>query len=140
MSNYFQPSYTGGAGYMRPQYQQQAQPQYIPQQYTYQPQPITDSNPLQARFVSGREEAVASNVIPGSMFVFVDRANGQIFLKAVDPATGLATFEEFSKSTPQPEKAPIEQFMPVNQFETFRAEIEKRLSALERKKGGNADV
>lgn len=101
---YYQPGMPQGPAFQRPAFQQQPMQQMPMFQ---QPQPVMmQDGMIQARFVSGREEAVASNVMPGSMFLFHDRANGKIYAKLIDPNTGLADFREYAEVQPSAQNAP----------------------------------
>lgn len=116
-----------------PAYQRQAfqnQP-YQQLQAFQQPmqQPMMQDGMLQARFVSGREEAVASNVIPGSMFLFFDRANRKIYSKLIDPQTGMPDFREYGEM--QPEQAQQPQYVTFDVLDAFRQEIDQRLAAFQ---------
>ena len=103
-NHYYQPGLPQGPAFQRPAFQQQP----IQQMPMFQPsQPVMmQDGMIQARFVSGREEAVASNVMPGSMFLFHDRANGKIYAKLIDPNTGLADFREYAEVQPSAQNAP----------------------------------
>ena len=127
----FQPSPYNryGANYP-PTYQQ---PTY--QQPTFSPAPnaYQQDGTIPARFVSGREEAVASNVLPGMPFIFYDRAHGVVFVKAIDPATGSAEFRTFAEvaQPAQDQTAPAPAYVTVDMFAAYQAEIEKRLEAFQ---------
>lgn len=108
-----------GPAYQRPAFQ----PMYQPMQ----PAMMQDGN-IQARFVSGREEAVASNVMPGSMFLFHDRANGMIYSKLIDPQTGMPEFKAYAEV--QPEQQQMPQYVTADAFADFQQQIEQRFAAL----------
>ena len=112
-----------GPAYQRPAFQQA---QMYPQQI--QPAMMQDGS-IQARFVSGREEAVASNVMPGSMFLFHDRAGGMIYSKLIDPQTGMPEFRAYAEVRDQ--QAP--QYVTMDALEALRREFEQRISDLTRK-------
>lgn len=99
---YYQPGMPQGPAFQRPAFQQQP----MPQMQMYQQPAMMQDGMIQARFVSGREEAVASNVMPGSMFLFHDRANGKIYAKLIDPNTGLADFREYAEVQPSAQNSP----------------------------------
>jgi hypothetical protein len=75
---------------------------------------------MQARPVTGREEAVAATVFPGAPMLFLDRAHGAVFYKAIDPQTGAAEFVEFVMATPAP---PAPQYATLADLESIRSEI-----------------
>ena len=101
---YYQPGMPQGPAFQRPAFQQQP---IQPMPMFQQSQPVMmQDGMIQARFVSGREEAVASNVMPGSMFLFHDRANGKIYAKLIDPNTGLADFREYAEVQQAAQNAP----------------------------------
>lgn len=106
------PAYQRGA-YQQPVYQPQAQPAMM-----------QDGN-IQARFVSGREEAVASNVMPGSMFLFHDRAGGMIYSKLIDPQTGIPEFRAYAEVRPEAQQAP--QYATMEALTALRQEFEQIL-------------
>lgn len=112
-----------GPAYQRPAFQ----PMYQPMQ----PAMMQDGS-IQARFVSGREEAVASNVMPGSMFLFHDRANGMIYSKLIDPQTGMPEFKAYAEVQLEVQQTP--QYATVEALSALRGEfeqmIDQRLSAL----------
>ena len=114
-----------GPAFQRPAFQQQ--PMYAPQPMTQmQPtqQPMMQDGSIQARFVSGREEAVASNVMPGSMFLFHDRANGRVYAKLIDPNTGMADFREYAEVQPVQQQAP--QYATLDALSAAMNELEQR--------------
>lgn len=132
MFNGYQPSFMPqGPAFQRPAYQQQPM-MYPPQQMPVQ-QPMMQDGTIQARFVSGREEAVASNVLPGSMFLFHDRANGRVYAKLIDPNTGLADFREYAEVQPNQQQAP--QYATLDALDALRNEfeqiVEQRINALQ---------
>ena len=118
-----------GPAYQRPAFQ----PMYQPMQ----PAMMQDGN-IQARFVSGREEAVASNVMPGSMFLFHDRANGMIYSKLIDPQTGMPEFKAYAEVQPEQQQAP--QYVTADVFAAFQQQIEQRFAALTPKSSRKAVV
>lgn len=110
-----------GPAFQRPAFQQPMYPQMQ--------QPLMQDGSIQARFVSGREEAVASNVMPGSMFLFHDRAGGMIYSKLIDPQTGIPEFRAYAEVRDQ--QAP--QYVTMDALEALRREFEQRISDLTRK-------
>lgn len=112
-----------GSAFQRPAFQQQ--PMMYPQQMQSVPQPMMQDGMIQARFVSGREEAVASNVMPGSMFLFHDRAHGMVYAKLIDPNTGMPEFREYAEVQPSQQQAP--QYVTVDALEALRSEIEQMI-------------
>lgn len=120
---YYQPGMPQGPAFQRPAFQQQPMPQMPMYQ---QPQPVMmQDGMIQARFVSGREEAVASNVMPGSMFLFHDRANGKIYAKLIDPNTGLADFREYAEVQQAAQNTP--QYVTMEVLDEI---LNQRLAAL----------
>ena len=117
---YYQPQMPQGPAFQRPAFQQQP----MPQMPVFQ-QPMMQDGSIQARFVSGREEAVASNVMPGSMFLFYDRANSTVYAKLIDPQTGMPEFRIFPELRPEPQQAP--QYVT---FEMLDKILDQRLAAL----------
>ena len=104
MFNGYQPNFMPqGPAFQRPAFQQQPM-MYQPQQMPVQ-QPMMQDGSIQARFVSCREEAVASNVMPGMERWIVDRANHAAYYKAVD-VNGNVDFRDYSETRTQPQQAP----------------------------------
>ena len=103
------------------------------QQPMFQQPAMMQDGSIQARLVGGREEAVASNVMPGSMFLFYDRAHGMIYTKLIDPQTGIPEFREYAAVMPQEQQMP--QYVTAEALQAFREEIEERL-----RKVGFSDV
>lgn len=126
-------------------------PQYN-QSYTMQPQmqtPMLNNNRMQflqgmqsinsqpgeivARVVTGREEAVAAQIIPdGNPVLFVDYGQKRIYFKRYDPNTGTAEFHDFVLDTPKPPEAP--QYATLDMIEAMRGEIEQIRTALPAKR------
>lgn len=115
--------------------------------YGYQPLPYTQNayyqqsqqnayqqdGTLPARLVSGREEAVASNVLPGSTFLFYDRANNAVYVKRVDLQTGIAEFKCYqeAQNIPQTVQETTHEYVSVETFNAFKTALEKRLEMLQ---------
>lgn len=93
---------------------------------------------IQARFVANREEAMAATVFPGSPVVFVNRAAGEAYWKNIDPQTGAAEFVEFAIKQPVQQTAP--QYVTVEMFDTWRAEIEGRFPSTQQRRPKGADA
>ena len=108
-----------GPAYQRPAFQQA-------QMYQQQMQPaMMQDGSIQARFVSGREEAVASNVMPGCMFLFHDRAGGMVYSKLIDPQTGVPEFRVFAEVKPEVQQIP--QYATMEALSALRQEFEQIL-------------
>ena len=93
---------------------------------------------VQARFVANREEAMAATVFPGSPVVFVNRGAGEAYWKNIDPQTGAAEFVEFAIKQPVQQTAP--QYVTVEMFDAWRAEIEGRFTSVPRRPQKGADA
>lgn len=84
----------------------------------------------QARIVSCREEAVASQVMPdGVPWTFIDHAHNAIYYKRLDP-NGTAIFLDFALSRQEAPTQP--QYVTMDMFDALRREID----ALKTQKGG----
>lgn len=84
----------------------------------------------QARIVSCREEAVASQVMPdGVPWTFIDHAHNAIYYKRLDP-NGTAIFLDFALLRQEAPTQP--QYVTMDMFEALRKEID----ALKTQKGG----
>lgn len=120
-SGFQQSPYGGGNSFQQPQ-----QP-FLPSRMDYmqsmQPQP----GGIQARPVTGREEAVAATVFPGTPVLFLDRAHGAVYYKAIDPQTGAAEFVVFTVAQPaqpvQPQSTPAPQYATLADIEAIRSEM-----------------
>ena len=110
-----------GPAFPRPAYQQPMQ--MYPQQVQSMQQPLMQDGSIQARFVSGREEAVASNVMPGSMFLFHARAHGMVYSKLIDPQTGMPDFRVYAEIHPEPQQPP--QYATLEALSALRGEFEQ---------------
>ena len=130
MFNYGNQNY-GSQPYSYPGMQNQyiQRQQYPPQMYQQQ-QPMMQDGAVQARLVSGREEAVAATVMPGSMWLFYDRAHGVIYSKLIDPQTGMPEFKEYADVAPATQ-APAPQYVTVEMFDQFQQGLERRFEALQ---------
>lgn len=112
-----QPIYSGGNAYQQPQQS------YLSSRMDYSMQP--QQSGIQARPVTGREEAVAAAVFPGSPMLFLDRVHGAVYYKSVDPQTGAAEFVEFVVVQPVPQQvaAPAPQYATLADIEAIRDEM-----------------
>lgn len=130
--NPYQPPYRFNQTYMNYQtpYQQPIQPAF------------QQDGTIPARLVSGKEEAVASNVLPGSMFLFYDRGHGMIFAKYLDPQTGMSEFRTYQEvSNPSQEtNSAAPEYVTMDLFKSFQTDLERRFEAFQAssKKTGKA--
>ena len=126
----------------RQPYQPYQPPVYRPQNYQqpsypqqgYQPMPMSYAQPgmLSARYVSGREEAIAAAVMPdGTAWLFVDKIRGRIYEKSVDPNTGFAIFNEYGYMQPQQEQQAA-QWVPVETFNELAEKVRQIEAAMSR--------
>lgn len=103
----------------------------VPYQQPIQPAFQQDGT-IPARFVSGKEEAVASNVLPGSMFLFYDRAHNTIYVKAVDPQTGMAEFRTYQDAEPvQTPQERYPEYVSMEMFNSFKNDLERRFESFQ---------
>lgn len=86
---------------------------------------------ISARYVTGREEAVAAQILPdGNVWVFADIAHGRMYTKRVDPQNGFAEFREY-QAVAQPTSdvdepaVPVQQYVTVDEFNALKREIEQ---------------
>ena len=127
-------SYFGGAGYQSAIY-----PQPVPtyQQRQEQPSVIQQPGMLPARYVTGREEAVAAQIIPGDPFIFADFQHGKVYVKQINPQTMAADFVEFARTQPvQVQEAPQQpqvQFATREDLEALRADMEALRASMQPK-------
>ena len=134
-------------------YQPQYNPGFQPQQQAYQQrmgflqsaQPMQQSG-LQARPVTCREEAVAATVFPGSPMVFLDRAHGMAYYKAVDAQTNSVEFVDLAVVMPtqqaaQPAAQQMPQYATIADIEAIRGEMAqlREMIPARRQKGAEAE-
>lgn len=95
---------------------------------------------LYARYVTGREEAVAATVIPdGNLNLFVDMQHGMIYGKAVAP-NGAAELREFAYRQPVQQPAePQQQWVSRDAFERLQDEVRQLKEALGVRGGNTSD-
>ena len=118
--------YFSNTGFQAPAYPQPI-PAYQPRQE--QPAPFQQPGTLLARYVTGREEAVAAQIIPGDPFIFADFQHGRMYVKQINPQTMAADFVEFVRTQPaqQPQEQPVQpqaQFATIADIEALRGELE----------------
>lgn len=120
-------------------YQQQSQQTFLPSRMDYMQSMQLQPSGIQARPVTGREEAVAATVFPGTPVLFLDRAHGAVYYKAVDPNTNAVEFVEFIVAQPAPPQAPP-QYVTVEMFDQWRSEFESRFQAPAQRRAKGADA
>ncbi len=131
-----QPSYPY---FNNPGYQSAIYPQSIPpyQQRQEQPAVIQQPGMLPARYVTGREEAVAAQIIPGDPFIFADFQHGKIYVKQINPQTMAADFVEFARIQPvQAQETPQQpqvQFATKEDLDALRADMEALRTSIQPK-------
>lgn len=118
--------YFGNTGFQAPAFPQ-PMPTYQPRQE--QPTPFQQPGTLPARYVTGREEAVAAQIIPGDPFIFADFQHGRMYVKQINPQTMAADFVEFTRVQPvqQPQEQPAQphaQFATIADLDVLRGELE----------------
>ncbi len=136
--NYYQQGYPNN-GYPRNNYQTPISNYYpsgVQQGYTSYPQ---NADSIQARFVNGEDEAMASTAIPGLPALFKNRTNGMIYYKYVDPNTGITDFKCYSEIRNQQETQP--QYVTMEMLTNFQSDIDRRFDAINKHlKGEKQDV
>ncbi len=107
--------------------------------------PISQPGSIPARYVTGREEAVAAQIVPGDPFIFADFANSRLYVKQINPQTMAADFIEFVRAQ-QPVAArtePTVQYATQDDIAAVKAEIEAIRSSMQttktNRKAVNAD-
>lgn len=100
-------------------YMQQMQMQY-PGQQMMQPT-------IQARYVTGREEAVAAQIPQdGNMCVFADTGHGMIYTKQLNMQDGSAVFRAYRRIDQSDEKtAPAEEYVKKSEFDSVKGALER---------------
>lgn len=106
------------------------QPQIYRQVYQQQPmQQAIDPGMINARYVTGREEAVAAQIIPdGNIYLFYDPTNRMVYAKRFNPQTNSAEFMEFHGPAQQIQQTP--QFAPIDAVAALNARVERIEQAL----------
>lgn len=110
-----------------PGYQQMYQPQMYRPAYQ-QPQPMQmqqmDPGAINARYVTGREEAVAAQIIPdGNVYLFYDPTNRMIYAKRFNPQSNAAEFMEFHGPAQQMQQAA--QYAPMDAVAALNQRVER---------------
>lgn len=116
-TGYPQPQY-GGAN----AYSQQPQQMYQQPRMEFLQSMQLQQSGIQARPVTGREEAVAATVFPGTPVLFLDRAHGAVYYKAMDPNTGAAEFVDFVVAQPVQQPVPP-QYATMADLQAIREEM-----------------
>ena len=93
---------------------------------------------LPARYVTGREEAVAAQRIPGDPFIFADFQRGRMYVKQINPQTMVAEFVEYARIQPaqQPQETPSQpqvQFATKEDLEALRGDLEALRTSIQPK-------
>lgn len=115
-------------GYM----QQAAQPQM------QQPVQMQQPGMIQARYVTGREEAVAAQILPdGNIYIFADAANGRMYTKQVNPQTNSAEFVTYVRETPMRPEVP--QYPTMEMFVELQQRVEQLAQTGTRRKAADAE-
>ena len=123
-----QPNYSflGNPGFQAGIYPQPMQPAFPQRQET--PSIISQPGMLSARYVTGREEAVAAQIFPGDPFIFADFANGRMYVKQINPQTMVADFVEFARVQPAQPPAtpqqPVQEFASVSELRALQERFE----------------
>ena len=121
-------------------YQSAVYPQPVPtyQQRQEQTSMLQQPGMIPARYVTGREEAVAAQIIPGDPFVFVDFPHGRMYVKQINPQTMAADFIEFARVQPvqvprEAPASPVVQFATKDDLEALRGDLEALRSSMQPK-------
>lgn len=120
----------------------------VPQRMDYQPpQMMQPQQPgmLSARYVTGREEAVAAQILPdGNVWLFADIPHGKIYAKQMLPS-GMADFREYVAADVPPGQQPPPQqnqkYVTAEEFAKVCSELNtlKQIVAQYQLKGGAMD-
>lgn len=108
------------------------------QQPMQQVQQMPQPGMIQARYVTGREEAVAAQILPdGNIYIFADTANGRMYTKQVNPQTNSAEFVTYVRETPMPQETP--QYPTMEMFMALQQRVEQLSQPSNRRKGADAE-
>ena len=129
------PQYSGYTPAYTPPALPDQQPRMDYQQMAQQPQ---QPGTIFARIVTGREEAVAAQVLPdGNINAFIDRAHGRVYLKQVNPQTGVADFVEYvdmrqlvAQQPAAPQAEASAQYVTVDAFNALKGDVEQIKAAM----------
>ena len=126
-----------------PQQMQQQMNAYMPAQYMppmpqqymqgYNTQPA-----VQARMVTGREEAIAAQIPQdGSMCIFSDTGHGMIYTKQLNMQDGSAVFREYRRvDQEQPKAEERQEYALKSDFDRLRTDFDALIRQLTGSGGG----
>lgn len=138
-----------------PQMPQQMMNPYVPQQmmnpYMQMQYPAQQAMQptIQARYVTGREEAIAAQIPQdGNMCVFADAGHGMIYTKQLNMQDGSAVFRAYQRvDQPQETAAPTEEYVKKSELDNVKSalgrlqgdfnELVRQLTAPSADKGGD---
>ena len=139
----YNPSYNPSVNYVGNPYTpmvNQSAPMSQPVQTVQQPN-VPQMGSLYARYVTGREEAIAATVLPdGNLNLFVDEQHGMIYGKAVAP-NGAAAFREFVYRQPVQQPAEPQQghWVTIDAFERLQRDVQRLQSEMGIRGGDSND-
>lgn len=115
-----------GPAFQAPAYQQM---NYMQPRQDFQQMNMQQPGTLPARYVTGREEAVAAQIIPGDPFIFADFAHGRMYVKQINAQTMVPEFVEFVRMQQpvQPQESPeqpVKEFATLDDLNALKAELE----------------
>ena len=115
-----------GPAFQTPAYQQM---NYMQPRQDFQQMNMQQPGTLPARYVTGREEAVAAQIIPGDPFIFADFAHGRMYVKQINAQTMVPEFVEFVRAQQpvQPQESPeqlVKEFATLEDLNALRGELE----------------
>lgn len=121
-----------GPAFQAPAYQQM---NYMQPRQDFQQMNMQQPGMLPARYVTGREEAVAAQIIPGDPFIFADFAHGRMYVKQINAQTMVPEFVEFMRvqQPVQPQESSEQQakeFATLDDLKTLRGELEALRSSM----------
>ena len=97
-------------------------------------QPQKQPEPFRVMPVTSIEEARAAIVDPDTILIFPDFAQGKIYTKQLNMATGTAFFREYSLSVPK--EVPSIEYAPMDALNELRGEIDNIKALLNEKPKG----
>lgn len=121
-----------GPAFQAPAYQQM---NYMQPRQDFQQMNMQQPGMLPARYVTGREEAVAAQIIPGDPFIFADFAHGRMYVKQINAQTMVPEFVEFMRvqQPVQPQEnseQPAREFATLDDLNALRGELEALRSSM----------
>lgn len=117
-----------------PNYGYNPQQTYFPQQMPQQTMQQQMPQAFACHPVGSREEAIAAQTDYFSAgLIMPDLSHGMVYLKRFNQQTGASDFFEFRHVSEAKEEPPVVQYVTVEEFEKFRAEVMAKKVSVKKK-------